>query len=358
MSKSEKIGKTMPEYTDEHGREYFFDNAKFILIVLVVLAHSIAPLKDSSDTAKAIWMLINSFHMACFIFMSGLFAKSYISKDGNVKIQRLFTYIMYYLFAQVSMTLFEYFVLGYKDISLSVFVPQPALWYLMCMILWFMILPYVSKLKNPIVIVCAFLFGLLVGYDTKVGGFLSLCRAVTHFPFFIIGFYFKKEWIFKFRNKWTRILSVIVIVGFLSFLYFNYNIIAGRVLECSYNYYSSKLKIFTAYPVMWVNRFIFYIVALILCSAFLLLIPRRKTFFTKFGSRTLQVYILHRFLYFCETEYGWFQLPFFDTFGVYKMMAIAVVVTFILSLKPFEYPFIWIAKIKLNPLLKTKHQTK
>lgn len=358
MGKTEKAVKKLPKYVDERGREYFFDNAKFILIVFVVLAHAIAPLKDGHDTAKAIWIVLNSFHMACFIFMSGFFAKSYIDKDGNVKHQRLFTYIMYYLFAQVALTLFEYFVLGNKDINISVFIPRRTLWYLMCMILWFAILPYVSRIKIPVVIVCGFLFGLLVGYDTGAGGFLSTLKAVTHFPFFIIGFYFKKEWLFKFRNKWTQLLSAIVFIGFLMFAYFNFDIIATRVLECSYNYGDSKLKYFTQLPIMWVNRLIYYIVAVILCSAFLMLVPRTKTFFTRFGSRTLQVYVLHRFLYLCETEYEWFKLPFFDDYGVIKMMLIAVVITFILSLKPFEYPFKWIAKIKLNPLLKSEYQTK
>ena len=347
----------LPKYTDNKGREYFFDNAKFILILFVVLAHSIAPLKSAHDTAKAIWILFNSFHMSCFIFISGYFAKSYISKDGNIKYQRLFTYIMYYIFAQVAMTIFEYFVLGYKDIDISVFIPRPALWYLMCMILWFTILPYVSKLKIPIVIIGAFVIGLLVGYDSKAGGFLSICRAVTHFPFFITGYYFKKDWLFKFRNKWTQLLSVTVILSFLVFAFFKYDIIATRILECSYNYNGSKLKIFTELPVMWINRLIFYIIAAILCAAFLNLVPRTKMFFTRFGSRTLQVYILHRFLYFCETEYEWFKLPFFDNYGVYKMMAIAVIITFVLSLKPFEYPFKWIAKIKIDPLLKHINQS-
>ena len=358
MGKSEKTAKRLPKYTDERGREYFFDNAKFMLILFVVLAHSIAPLKSSIDTAKAIWILINSFHMPCFVFISGFFAKSYITKDGGVKYQRRFTYIMYYLFAQLVMTLFEYFVLGYQQINISVFLPRQGLWYLLSMILWFTILPYVSKVKIPVVIVCAFVFGLLVGYDTRAGRFLSICRAVTHFPFFIIGFYFKKEWIFKFRNKWTQLLSAIVLIGLFTLAYFNHEMIATRILECSYNYHDSELRLFTEIPIMWLNRLIFYLIAVILCTAFLMLVPRIKVFFTRFGSRTLQVYILHRFLYFCETEYEWYKLPFFEVDGVFKMIVIAIAVTFILSLKPFEYPFKWIAKIKLNPLLKSEYRTK
>ena len=358
MGKIAKPEKTAPKYTDERGREFFFDNAKFILILLVVLAHSIAPMKTDHDSAKALWTLINSFHMSCFIFMTGYFAKSFI-KNGEIKIQRLFTYIMYYLFAQGGVMLFEIFVLGEKDISLTVLIPRPALWYLMCMVMWYSVLPFVTKLKPAAVVVGAVILGLLIGYDTKAGGLLSVSRAVTHFPFFMLGYYFKKEWLFKYRNKWTQIISVFVILVFLGFFYFCYDHIATRMLECSYNYYNAKLKYFTAFPVMWVNRLIFYINAVLLCSAFLMLVPRVKTFFTRFGARTLQVYIIHRLIYFCETEYNWFKLPFFDNFGVPKMLLIAAIVTIILSLKPFEYPFMLIAKIKIDPLLRsTAEQSK
>ncbi len=355
--KTQKKVKKLPRYTDERGREYFFDNAKFILMLFVVIAHAVSPMQDSHDTAKAIWIVLNTFHMACFVFISGFFAKSYIQKDHSVKTQRLFTYIMYYIFAQVFMTIFEIYVLGYK-VDIGFLWPQPALWYLMCMILWHIILPYTVKVKIPVAIVCAFVIGLLVGYDTKVGGLLSLCRAITHFPIFLCGFYFKKEWLFKFRNKWTQLLSVLVFIGALAFVFFNHRFIASRVLECAYNYKKSNLVIFTDLPLQWVNRLLFYIAAVVLCAAFLTLVPRTKMFFTRFGTRTLQVYIIHRFLYFCEEEFGWYKLPFFESFGVYKMILIAVIVTFVLSLKPFEYPFIWIAKIKLNPLLKPEHQTK
>ena len=65
------------------------------------------------------------------------------------------------------------------------------------------------------------------------------------------------------------------------------------------------------------------------------------------------MYIIHRLIYFLETDYKWFKLPFFDTYGIPKMLIIAAAVTFILSLKPFEYPFKLIAKIKIDPLLKS-----
>jgi fucose 4-O-acetylase-like acetyltransferase len=289
--------------------------------------------------------------MPAFIFISGYFAKGYITKDRQVKTQKLVTYIIYYLFAQLTVSLFEYYVLGHVNMSKSVFSARSSLWYLMCLIWWFMLLPYITRLKTPVIIGCAFLFGLLIGYDTDVGNFLSLTRAVNHFPFFIIGFYFKKEWLFKFRNIWTQLASVVILVLTTIWTFHNLDIIPSRIITSNYNYENSQLKYFIRAPFM--NRLIYYIVAFVLVFCVLLLIPRGKAFYSRFGSRTLQVYILHRFLYLAELEYEWWNHSIFEgRKGAFLMALIAIAITFILSLKPFEIPFKLLGKIKIAPLEK------
>lgn len=349
------LGIRSKEYSDENGRDYYFDNAKFILMLLVVVAHAISPLKTDAMKIKTVWTVINAFHMPAFIFISGYFAKSYISKDRRVKVQKLVTYIMYYLFAQLTVSLFEYFVLGYKEMAKSVFSPRSSLWYLMCLIWWFALLPYITRLKAPVVIAGAFLFGLLVGYDTDVGNFLSLCRAVCHFPFFIVGYYFEKDWLFKFRNIYTQLASVAVLVAATIWTFYNLDIIPSRIITSNYNYEKCNLKTFVNFPFM--NRLIYYIIAFILVFAVLMLIPRGKAFYTRFGSRTLQVYILHRFLYLADLEYEWWNHDIFmGRKGAVLMTLIAVAVTFILSLKPFEIPFKLIGKINFKKLERPEIQ--
>lgn len=343
------LGIKSKEYQDEKGRDYYFDNAKFILILLVVVAHAISPLKTNALKIKTVWTVINAFHMPAFIFISGYFAKSYITKDRRVKVQKLVTYIMYYLFAQLTVSLFEYYVLGSVNMAKSVFSPRSSLWYLMCLIWWFLLLPYITRLKVPVVIAAAFLFGLLVGYDTSVGDFLSVCRAVCHFPFFIAGYYFKKDWLFRFRNIYTQIAAVVVLVLSTIWTFYNLDYIPSRIITSNYNYEHANLKTFVNFPFM--NRLIYYIVAFILVFAVLLLVPRGKAFFTRFGSRTLQVYILHRFLYLADLQFEWWNHDIFaGRKGAVLMTLIAVALTFILSLKPFEIPFKLIGKINLKKL--------
>ncbi len=341
------LGYFSKDYADKKGREYYFDNAKFILIFFVVLAHALSPLKEYSAWVKTMWIVINSLHMPCLIIISGYFAKSYISKDGVIKRQRLLTYIMYYLGAQITVSLFEKFVLGTEKMAISVFAQRSSLWYLFCLILWFIILPYISKYKPSVVMICGFVFAILLGYDTEIGNFMSIARAINHFPFFMLGYYFKKEWIFKFRNVYTQV-SAVITIGIITFLaYFYRDIIPSRVITSNYNYYDLKTKVFSELPVVFLNRIIFYIIALLLCASFMLLVPRGKAFFTRFGSRTLQVYILHRFLYLAHLQYGWWK-PFNSELGIILLALIALAITFILSLKIFEYPFIALSKINLK----------
>lgn len=354
------LGYFSKNYSDERGREYYFDNAKFILITLVVLAHAVSPLKTDNEKVKALWTVINTLHMPCLIMISGYFAKGYI-KDGVIKTQRLVTYFVYYLAAQLAVSLFEYYVLGYAEtMARSVLAPRSSLWYLVCLCWWFTMLPYIYRIKPWILLPAAVLFGLMIGYDTKAGDLMSITRAINHFPFFLIGYYFKKEWLYKFRNIWTQIAAAVIIILAGIWTYFNLSVIPSRIITSNFNYYNAgfakcdpQLAIFTNEKLFFVNRLLFYIAAVVLCACFMLLVPRGKAFFTRFGSRTLQVYILHRFLYLAELEYKWWE-PFNKTYGFYKMAAIAIAVTFILSLKIFEYPFKWLGKISIKKLENRK----
>lgn len=332
---------------DEKGRDFYFDNAKFIIILLVVIAHIISPIKTHMPFVKAVWTLINAFHMPCLIMISGYFAKSYFLKDGGVKKQRLFTYVIYYLAAQIAVSLFEYFVLDNTSMAISVFGARSSLWYLVCLCVWYAILPYIVDVKPQILLPVSVLCGLLVGYDTLMGsGFMSMGRVVNHFPFFLIGFYFKKEWLFKFRNIYTQIGAAgILAVSFL-WIWKNLDKIAPRIIISSYDYAHSNLIYFTEH-FQWMNRFLYYIVACVLCACVMLLIPRYHYFFTHLGSRTLQVYILHRFIYLAELTFLWYE-PFTSRKGFCELVLIATVMTFVLSLKIFEYPFKALAMIKLS----------
>lgn len=357
-------------YRDPKGREYFYDNAKFILIFLVVLAHAISPFKDMAGfwlkgEYMLLWRAINTMHMPCLIFISGFFAKKYIRPDGSINVQRPFTYIVYYLAAQFTVGAFEVFVLG-DSISKSVLAPRSSLWFLVCLIWWYLLLPVIDKIDPKIMLTVAILFGLLIGYDEKVSNLMAMSRMIVHFPFFLTGYYLSSGQMQKLFTKKSKLLSIpaflVAILTLAATLYltgsgkvFNFSI--NGFITCDRSYFAI-FKNTSINPVFWfLPRVWFYLCAALLCFAFLVWVPRKKNIFTAFGARTLSVYILHRYLYLAYLEFKWYNfdwLPFevSETAAGFIMIGVSVVLTIVLSLYPFYLPFELLGRIKVKPLLK------
>ncbi len=336
-------------------RDPFFDNAKFLLIFLVVLAHGISPLKKDHDTVYMVWYTINSFHMPCFIFLSGFFAKKYI-QGGRFNIQKPFYYLLLFLFSQAAVWCFEYFVLKDTGISKSVVAARSSLWYLQCLVAWYVLLPFMDKLKPKYMLAIAFGVSLLMGYDEKLPGAFSVSRVLVHLPFFLLGYYCTKERLQKLVDgKWKKAVAALLFGAVAFVTFFERAVIPERIIVASYQYQSISSDIFS-FGTMWLARVAFYVLALVLCWAFLVLAPRKRTFFTRFGNRTLQVYIGHRFLYLAELKYNWGML-FNNKVMFFVLLGIITITVFVLSTKIFEYPFRWIANIKITPLLKESERT-
>ncbi len=56
-------------------RDPYFDNAKAVLIVLVVLGHTLARMVEENEWILTIYLFIFSFHMPAFYFSIRLFFK-------------------------------------------------------------------------------------------------------------------------------------------------------------------------------------------------------------------------------------------------------------------------------------------
>lgn len=360
------------KYADEKGRLYFYDNAKFILIFLVVLAHAISPFKSAGPGYQFfhfLWRVINTLHMPCLIFISGFFAKSYIGRDGSIKVQRLFTYIVYYVASQLAVGAFEVFVLDYS-IAKSMLSPRSSLWFLVCLIWWYFLLPIIDKIDPKYMLPIAFAAGLLIGYDEKVSNFMAISRVVVHFPFFLCGYYVSSgkmnELMTKKAKLWSipvLLLSIASVVGIMFLFADNgpLDFSINSFITCDKSYF----KIFKntgINPVFWfLPRVWFYLCAFGLGFSFLVWVPKGKNIFTKLGSRTMAPYILHRFLYLAYLEFGiynftWFSAEWFGWKDILVLricvMVFAFLLTVLLSLYPFYWPFEMLGKIKITKLLK------
>ncbi|EAE0774479.1 acyltransferase, partial [Listeria monocytogenes] len=56
-------------------RTAYFDNAKFLLMILVVFSHLLQPFIGDQKFYHDLYYFIFTFHMPAFVFLAGYFAK-------------------------------------------------------------------------------------------------------------------------------------------------------------------------------------------------------------------------------------------------------------------------------------------
>jgi len=334
-------------FSDEKGRLYYFDNAKFILIFLVVLAHALSPLQSKSVFCFVLWRVVNYFHMPAMIFISGFFAKSYISKTREIKVQRVATYLILYLAAQVSVSIYEAFALK-TSVAPSLMSARSSLWFLQCLIAWYVMLPVLDYFSPRAVMIVFTVFGLLIGYENGAANFLSISRVFVHLPFFLAGYYIKQEHIEKLiTRKHIKWAALAIFAAVIAICLTWPRTAVGAIITCNTPY--AKIPALAAVPrgLQWTARLWFYVIAAALIVGFLAFVPRGRAVFTGLGKETLSVYILHRFLYLAHLKYKWY-LPFASPGGYAALSLIALAVTVVFSVKPFTLPFHWLQNIKVK----------
>ncbi|GAA5344329.1 fucose 4-O-acetylase-like acetyltransferase [Planifilum fimeticola] len=272
-------------------RDPFFDNAKFVLITLVVIGHAYTNLRHDNEIVKTAYLLIYSFHMPLFILISGYFTKNY-NKPGYMQ-KTIATLLVPYFIFEVIYSVFRHYLYQTENLNLTILIPYWSMWFLLSLFLWRMLLPYFLQFKRPLLL--CFLVAVLAGYVEGVDQFLSLQRTLGFFPFFLLGFYLQKRHFDVLLNWFTprrRLLSVGGIALVFLLLYYLEPLFPTR----EWMLYGKPYAEF-GHPEWYAGIFRIGAMGLaLMMSVFVLsLIPRRKTFFTELGSRSMYVYLLHGF---------------------------------------------------------------
>ena len=128
-------------------RDYWYDNAKAILITAVVVGHLANGIfSTSTPWVVALQKFIYVFHMPAFMIISGRFAKKRIDRgDWVTVINKL---IVPYVVLQTLMLLL-YSVMDYASTSsFSYFKPLFGLWYFFTIAAYSLISPYIVKIQR------------------------------------------------------------------------------------------------------------------------------------------------------------------------------------------------------------------
>lgn len=203
--------------------------------------------------------MINSFHMAGFIFIAGYFANS---KTGAVKIISRY-FIPYLIFQPI------YYAVGGAG-SFSFFTPVYLMWFLLTLTILHLLLPFFVKHLKVFMIVTLIL-SLAVAQVKMRSGFH---HAVLYLPVFLFGYYAKNNITVDFPAKAKHLAWCVLPIMAIAVYY-----IPGI--------YSTLLN----KPASM--RFVLYLIMTIMCYSFMAVVPKTKTWFTGFGSNTMYVFLLH-----------------------------------------------------------------
>ncbi|MFE9245621.1 acyltransferase family protein [Nocardiopsis sp. NPDC006938] len=281
-------------------RDARLDNAKFILIALVVLGHAIEPISDYRP-ASALYYWIYFFHMPAFIMISGYLSRSFDSSSTRVEKLVLTLAVPYLVFWTIHQSIYSVERGGLPD-SLSVLKPTWTLWFLVALFLWRLTVPVWQRLRWPVAIAVVIS---LFATTADLGSTLSIGRVVSFLPFFVLGLSLRREHFAHLDRLWVRIASVLVL-GVTALL----AVPVSDRMSRDWLFWKESLTDRAIDPLMPSIgiRLAFMGIALVMTVAVLALTPKRRTWYTALGAYTLYVYLGHSVFLILLKASPWYDL--------------------------------------------------
>ena len=287
-------------------RDYMFDTFRGLLMLSIPMSHFTKMSGNlysslylgggfpQDSLAGWVYITINVFVMQAFMFLSGYFSK----KPDRARETAFGTFMWPYLVWTTFYFLVRWFFFG--SAHLEYLTPPFALWFLFALFFYRYFLKDMVKFQwlLPLSI---FLY-LLAGQVQEWADFMSLGRAVSYFPFFLLGYYCSKE-----RLAWLQQLKkhpvVLAIMGVV--------LVLISVALCKWGpnvgWYLLRESVHS-FDMLWWQDTLGRLGILVLSSAWIVfainVIPSKKNFISFVGSNTMPVYIFHLTLRYVIQFYG------------------------------------------------------
>ncbi len=267
------------------SRNYLLDNAKILMMMLVVFGHFIEPLINYNAIIKSLYLVIYTFHMPVFILIAGMLSKAELNKGRVRHILKslLIPLLIFTLLYEGNHYLINGSWSGYGQN----YQPYWILWFLVSLVVWRLLLPLFIKLKYPILI--SMLLAVGAGYIESIGYFLGISRTLYFLPFFLIGYQLapiinKDSWLMR----TPKFVWWVLIAGNIA-LAFYYVGFPQQWLYGSLSYAKLGVQDWSG----GIVRAILLALSSVSAIAVLLVLPRRRYWFTSLGQNSLYIYLWH-----------------------------------------------------------------
>lgn len=300
-------------------RNPYLDNAKAILITLVVIGHPLNSVSAYLGGALETW--IYAFHMPAFVMISGYLSRSF--RNDPKQISRLLTSLLApYLIFQLIHAVLRVLING-SEFSYNLLKPSWTLWFLLALFIWRLCTPLLQSLRHPLAI--AVTISILAPLAPELDSTLTIGRVLSFLPFFVIGLLGtpeRLERIRDFRHKWVA--AAVLAGGFVL------SLLTHDLFPVSIFHMSASYEIYGASNIDgMLGRIVVLIVSTAACFALLTLTPKKQYWWTNIGVNSLTVYLLHApiLLAFRYSDAG----EGIGNLGTLGLVAGSIVLTLILS---------------------------
>lgn len=323
------------EHLDAASRIHYLENAKYLLMTLVVWQHALEDflntavminaetlsvrktkmdvLEPSLPWIRALYLTLGAFAMPLFTAIVGFQSKSWldIAREHDLKAAGMLSRVRKSTGALIgAWVLWQaiYIATEYVDVRpLQWWAPLNVTWFLLALWIWRNSILLIGGMKDGII------YGLVCGLAIAVGftdtptmknghTFLDWQRVCTFALYFYVGAVFVKREHFDrvttfIGNSSVRITTGIMGLGLVYGGFMLSDYLGEPFEEVSEWLFTQKPYGFTNWyhPILECLWRILLFVGVAFCSvAFMCLVPRGEYFFTELGSRTLTTYLLHR----------------------------------------------------------------
>lgn len=314
-------------------RDPFFDNAKFLLVVLVVIGHNWFPLVGHSRVVKAAYMVVYAFHMPAFILLSGYFSRSFEARPDQVR-KLIKTVLVPYLIFELCYLAVLSYTDGHK-MTFDVTYPSYLTWFLIALFVWRLTTPVWRAVPYPVAVsvVVSVVAGLM-----NVSLAFALSRVLQFLPWFVVGLYLRPEHFQWLRRRVVRCWAAAAMVVAVPVAY----LLAPRtdVDWLSMEWGASDLHA-GAWEYVAIRGGLFAASAVLVCAA-LALVPRRSLWITALGTMTMYPYLLHGMIVKYAQGKGLYdRIADTGPIAVVGLTAGAVALAFLLSTPPVRLAARW-----------------
>ena len=291
-------------------RDLRVDNVRGFLIILVVIGHFLLPLYQTRLITNLLY-LIYTFHMPCFIMISGFYAKS-LYKDGYFRWGKIIQLLWLYFLFKMTVNVTEGMLTGYIPLFPDFLHESGAPWYLMALSLWYLTITLFRRFREypvNVIAIAAVLFGVIfLKYAVTADDFFSIDRVLSFAPFFYIGYFYSQENLDAYLGSPARRAVNVLAIFFAAVVFFGmydylmrFNLV---VYGAQYDRYDPSL-----WNGIWLINLIWYLVAFTMSLGLIsMMLNRRMLLFTTLGQHSLQVYMLHRPIRDLFQYYGFYDL--------------------------------------------------